>query len=76
MTTSEMLDYLNCDGDLAVPCSRYGRSTSTCAVVAASTAVAFSAATGDPVTTDLLDHVMSLVVNDHDDPEAILDWEV
>ncbi len=73
MTTTEMLDHLNACGNLQVPCSRYGTDTETCAVVAASVALIYADATGDPVTTDSLDHIMGLVVNDHDDIEYLLD---
>lgn len=50
-----------------VPCSRYGRTGEECAPVAWRLAYLVARETGEPITTDSLDHAMSLVVNDHDD---------
>lgn len=55
-----------------VPCSRYGHNSESCAPVALATADIVADATGQPVTYELLDHMMSLVVNDHDDPESLI----
>jgi len=54
-------------GHLAAPCSRYGRNGSQCALVAWRVAYLTARETGEPITHELLDHAMSLVVNDHDD---------
>jgi len=55
------------DGNLHVPCSRYGWDTQTCAPVAWRVAYLVAREQGEPVTEAGLDHAMSLVVNDHDD---------
>lgn len=55
------------DGNLAVPCSRYGRDTAECAPVAWRVAYLVSRETGEPITAADLDYAMGLVVNDHDD---------
>ncbi len=74
MTNQEMIDYLNRDGDLRVPCSRYGSSTFTVSVVAAAAAVAYlEAAPLEGEMTDLLDQLMGLAVNDHDDIEYLIE---
>lgn len=67
MTHDEAIAYLMEDGDLAVPCSRYGRCTSDCAEVCWLAAEAFADATGEEIQYGMLDHLMGLVVNDHDD---------
>jgi hypothetical protein len=55
------------DGNLRVPCSRYGRNTADCAPVAWRVAYLVARDSGELVTEAGLDHAMSLVVNDHDD---------
>lgn len=72
MTYAEAETYLLADGDLGVPCSRYGRTTSDCIPVAWAMASIYHDANGDVVDADLLDACMSLVVNDHDDVETII----
>ena len=67
MKRSEGLAYLTKDGNLRVPCSRYGSDSVECAEVAWRVAYVLSRETGEPITRDGLDHAMSLVVNDHDD---------
>jgi hypothetical protein len=64
--------YLMADGDLRVPCSRYGRSTAECAPVAWRVAYLVAREQGEPVTREGLDHAMGLVVNDHDDVAYIV----
>jgi hypothetical protein len=60
--------YLLKEGDLCVPCSRYGHCTSECAPVAWRLAYLVARETGEwPITEEQLDHAMSLVVNNHDD---------
>lgn len=72
MTYEEAVTYLLADGDLGVPCSRYGRTTSDCIPVAYALAEIVGDSNGAPVDVDLLDSCMSLVVNDHDDVESII----
>lgn len=63
------------DGNLKVPCSRYGHNTGSCVPVALAVARIIEEETGDQTTTDTLDWIMGLVVNDHQDPEdLILDY--
>lgn len=71
MTRSEGIAYLERDGG-AVPCSRYGRNSESCAPVAWRVAEIIEGATGEPITEDGLDYIMGLVVNDHDDPESLI----
>ncbi len=66
------LAFLNRDGDLRVPCSRYGRCTSDCAPVAWRLAYLLARETGEAITEDSLDYAMGLVVNDHDDVAYIV----
>lgn len=66
-----------CEGDndagyLRTPCSRYGRTSAECAPVAWDFATAIALMTGDDVDEQLLDHAMSLVVNDSDDVANLL----
>lgn len=56
----------------AVPCSRYGRDGESCAPIAYAVCEIIAEANGDPITREMLDHVMGLVVNDHDDPETLI----
>jgi len=67
MTRAEGLAFLEREGDLRVPCSRYGSSTSDCAPVAWRLAFIMHRETGEDITEDTLEHAMGLVVNDHDD---------
>jgi hypothetical protein len=55
-----------------VPCSRYGWDSRSCAPVAYAAAVIVWNETGEGEFADILDHCMSLVVNDHDDPEYLI----
>lgn len=71
--SADALDYLNADGDLAVPCSRYGRSTFECSPIALQVAQIVERETGEPMTFASLEHAMGLVVNDHDDVAYLLD---
>lgn len=72
MTRAQALTFLNRDGDLAVPCSRYGRSTSECAPIAYRLDFLLARETGGEITEASLDHAMGLVVNDHDDVAYIV----
>lgn len=72
MTREEGIAHLNKDGDLRVPCSRYGSSTYECSPVAWTVARILERETGEPMTLDALDHQMGLVVNDHDDVAYLL----
>ena len=60
------------EGDLLVPCSRYGRHTSDCAEVAWRVAEIMDEANGDGISRYSLEHDMGLVVNDHDDVAYLL----
>ena len=71
MTEGEALDYL-LQHRGKVPCSRYGGDTDSCAPTAVACAVILAAETGEPMTTETVDHLMSLVVNDHDDPAYLM----
>ena len=72
LTRADALAHLMRDGNLRVPCSRYGHDTETCAPVAYTAAAKYAEETGEPLTLDSLDYMMGLVVNDHDDVERFL----
>jgi hypothetical protein len=59
-------------GWLRCPGSRYGNTGADCAPVAWRLAYLLAGESGEPVDRDLLDHAMSLVVNDHDDVAYII----
>ena len=65
-----MLEWLQRDGDLACPGSRYGRHTSNCAPWAVAMLLIGIDANGPPDApiSDVLDYDMGLVVNDSDGP--------
>lgn len=70
MKRREAIAYLNREGNLRVPCSRYGWDTFSCSPVAYRLAYIIAreqgyAGTGP--TEDELEWAMGLVVNDHDD---------
>lgn len=69
VSEGEMLEYLETEGDLQCPGSRYGTRTSTCAPWAVAMQLIYWDANGggDAPLSDSLDHFMGLVVNDHDD---------
>ena len=71
-TEGEAIRYLSRDGGRA-PCSRYGTDSASCAPVAWAAALILVRETegGDPTTEDL-EYMMGLVVNDHDDPETLI----
>lgn len=62
----------NDSGWLHVPCSRYGSTSRECAPVAWRVSYLIAKETGGPITFELLDSVMSQVVNDSDDPAYIV----
>jgi hypothetical protein len=64
--------YLMQDGNLAVPCGRYGSDTEDCARVAIVVARILQDATGEPTTYRSLDHVMGLVVNSSDEIASLI----
>lgn len=72
MTREEAIAYLEKDGNLRVPCSRYGWDTVSCAPVAYAAEVIVAAETGADSTEESLDYMMGLVVNDHEDIEYLL----
>jgi hypothetical protein len=61
------LAYLLADGNLRVPCSRYGTDTADCAPVAWRVAFLLARETGEHMTSESHEYAMGLVVNDHDD---------
>lgn len=71
MTKDEARIFLTHDGG-TVPCSRYGRNSEDCWPYAWAVAEIFADANGDEITEDLLDHLMGLVVNDHQDIEDLI----
>jgi len=72
MSRKEIKDFIDRDkGD--APVSRYGRKHRDWGPIAFQAAMAMENATGEPTTEDGLDHIISLVVNDHDDIQYILD---
>lgn len=69
-TVNEWLAYLGRDGDLSVPCSRYGRSTSEVAPWAVACEYVYTEANGensDESAAEAIEFYMGLAVNDHDD---------
>lgn len=72
MTEAEALEFLRRDGNLRVPCSRYGGDTFSCAPTAYRLAELIADATGEPITEESLDRAMGLVVNNHDDVAYLL----
>lgn len=56
----------------AVPCSRYGWDSESCFPVVWACALIFQDANGEEITFELLDHLMGLAVNDHDDIESLI----
>lgn len=75
LSESDATAYLLRDGNLHVPCSRYGHDTTTCAHVAYRLANYIASEQGEPLTLDDVDYAMGLVVNDHDDVAALLGEE-
>ena len=65
------IDYLR-QNPGRVPCSRYGWNTESCAPIAAACAVIMQGETAEPSTYASLDHMMGLVVNDHEDPAYLM----
>jgi hypothetical protein len=82
MNEAEAIHYLTHDqetgedtGYLSVPCSRWGRNSAQCAPVAWDLHLIYCEANGEPDDERvLLDFLMGLVVNDHDDVGTLL-WE-
>jgi len=72
MTIEQIHRYLMADGNLRVPCSRYGFDTESCVPVASATARAYADAAGEELSTETLDLAMSLIVNDSDDPADLI----
>lgn len=72
MDHDEAIAFLTRDGNLGVPCSRWGRDSLACAEVAYDLDVIVSAGTGRGPDAGTLEEAMSLVVNDHDGVTYIL----
>ncbi len=66
-TRREGIDYLTLDGPHLQCFSRYGATSIECAPVAWRVAYLVASAQGEPITFELLDYAMSLVVNEHSD---------
>lgn len=71
-TKQKGLAYLEMDGNLMVPCSRYGKNTHQCAKVAWRLAYLVSQQNGNMITEADLDLAMKLVVNNDDDVSYII----
>ena len=71
MTDKEIMAQL-ADGGGLVPCSRYGWDSESCAPVALATVRIPEGETDEVATVETVDFVMSLVVNNHDDPEYLI----
>ena len=73
VTDEHLADWLARDGDLSVPCSRYGRTTIECAPVAVALLRIFCETNGESDDgLETLTEMMGYVVNDSDDPEAVI----
>ena len=73
MNDEYLEDWLCRDGDLNVPCSRYGRTTRECAPVAVAMLRIFEEANGEQdEPSDALNEFMGYVVNDSPDPETLI----
>ena len=74
ITHDEAIAFLTRDGkDLHVPCSRYGKTSAKCAEIAWIITNIIHEETGEPITLDALEYDMSLVVNNSDDVQYLLD---
>ena len=67
MNADEQYAYLLQDGDLSVPCSRWGSTTATCARFALLVARAEEYETGEETSREALDSYMRAIVNDSDE---------
>ena len=71
LTEQEAIAFLVLDSG-SVPGSRYGWDSHSCAPIAYAVAVILESETGEEMTTDSLNYVMGLVVNNHEDPAYLL----
>lgn len=65
LTNGGQDDHLACFSD-------YGRTTAQCAPVAWRLAYLLARESGEPITSDVLDHTMTMVVNEHEDVAYIV----
>jgi len=72
MDHQEAMDFLLKNGNLDVPCSRYGRNTLECAEVAYQIDFIVCDANGTEMDEDTLYYAMGMVVNDHPDVANLL----
>jgi hypothetical protein len=72
-TEHEQRKFLNCDGNLHVPCSRYGTDTFQCTEVAIVAERVYCREAGTPVTVAGIDRTMGLVVNDSDEIQQLIE---
>ena len=70
-TLQEVEAYIAKDSGDA-PASRYGRSAQSWRPVAIATVDIMAQVTGEPFTAEGVDHIVGLVVNDHDDIEYLI----
>lgn len=73
LTKDQVIHRLMLDGNLQVPCSRYGRNTAECAEVAYTVANYIAEQNGYPTDMDDVDYIMALVVNDSDSIAEMLE---
>jgi len=71
LTDAQAIAYLTDESGM-VPCSRYGRTSGEYAIVALAVATIVEGETGEARSVDSLEHIMSLVVDNHDDPASLL----
>jgi hypothetical protein len=71
MQKPDDLQYLVREGNLQVPCSRYGHDTESCARVVLAALDVLEQETGSVTTADV-EHMMGLVMNDHDEPFTLI----
>ena len=72
MTYDEAIAQLTREGNYRVPCSRYGNNTAECADTAYRAMQAYLDASSADDEGELLEYLMGLVVNDHDDIAYLL----
>lgn len=71
VTRDQARAFLTRDGG-HIPCSRYATNSEDAWPYAYALAEIAREANGDPITYDVLDYYMGLVVNDHDDVESLI----
>jgi len=72
-TEHEQREFLNSDGNLHVPCSRYGTETFECTEVAIIAEKVYAREAGTSTTVADIDRTMGLVVNDSDEIRQLIE---